>query len=447
MKYPHFDKSDEEVRFNKEIRNMNDVRKNKEFPFKEIVSFSHILGSITSILVDYIRSAFNDQYIKTVWNTMEEPFKQRSKAFKDVLTKPRPIMTIEPRYDPSDDSEFLPQAEFDGLVANEPNSDIWISMRQSDPLIIGENFELYHKMRRMKMEFNINFIFDSDIQRIQAQQYIRMTIRHLAHNIIYRYIENNIPESFMKAIAEMNHLNYDSEEFLRFLNDRSKSPITRKMRTGSGTNEFFSMNYSPIEIYFTSLPSTNGPVKKGNLIVSSSFSENVVIEFVVDSMYFLKTNVDVGKIINTGLHNLDSETITPVGMVSADIADLVIDKPDPDKYEHGYTKLFTIALNADKNGTDSINLNDGNLLTADIRNIMEYYKNKHMEVDIFHIAVIETPSYQLDKTRFTFNQNTLELTIQDMDIYRTYYVSLYLDKQKVNKLKMAHFETDDFKRV
>ena len=82
-----------------------------------------------------------------------------------------------------------------------------------------------------------------------------------------------------------------------------------------------------------------------------------------------------------------------------------------------------------------------------MNNFIEYYKTNNLEVDFFHIAVLENPDKRLDEGRIEFDPNTLNLTIHDMDIYKTYYVTLYLDKQKINKQKMLKFETDDFGRV
>ena len=425
------------------IPNINNMRNTESFYFKEIVSMSHVIGSISSFIIEYIKNGFSDNFIATTWNTMEELFSQRGRKFKEILSKPRPIMTIDPKFDPSDDSEFIPQREFDPWVSNDPSSNIWMSVRHSDPLIIGENFELYRKLRRMKMDFNINFIFDSDIQRIQAQEYIRMNIRHNVPINIFRYIENNIPDNFMDAISNITGFDKNSEEFLIYLNNRSREPITRRIRTGSQTMEFFSMQYTPLDIKFNDLPSTNGPVNRGNIIISSSFSESVTVEFVMDSMYFLKTN---RKIKPAPLKRKD--VIAPVGdVINKTIYDTHVlgYKPYIPNEEHDFIKLTTIVAQADKDGDDTVNL--FHILNGEIGNLVYNYKEKKIPIDFFHVAVLETPDHRIGGERIKFNQETMDLTIKNMDMYKSYYITLYIDKQKIHKTEMISFETDKFGRV
>lgn len=424
------------------IPNINNERETKSYYFKEMVSMSHVIGTISSFIIEYIKHGLHDDFIKTTWNTMEELFSQRGHKFKEILAKPRPIMTVDPKFDPSDDSQFIPQREFDSWVSNDPDSNIWMSVRHSDPLIIGEGFELYRKLRRMKMDFNINFIFDSDIQRIQSQEFMRMNIRHMVPINIFRYIENNIPENFIDAIASISGFNKYDEKFLVFLNNRSREPITRKLRTGSQTMEFFNLQYTPLDIKFNDLPTANGPVKRGNIIISSSFSESVTVEFVMDSMYFLKTRK---KIIVPPMKQKD--TISPVGENIDKImydAYAIYDKPYIANEEHGFVKLATIVAQADKNGDDTVNL--FHMLNGEIGNFVYSYKQKNKPIDFFHVAVLETPDHRIGGERIMFNQETMDLTIKNMDIYKSYYITLYIDKQKINKSEMLSFESDKFGR-
>lgn len=428
------------------ISDINHSRQVQSFHFKEIVSISHVMGSITSFLVEYIRSAFPENFIGTTWTTTEELFSQRAHKFKDILSKPRPIMTVDPKFELSDDAQFIPHREFDSLVANDPTSNIWSSVRQSDPLILGENFELYHKLRRMKMDFNINFIFDSDIKRMEAQEFIRMNIRHMVPIIVHRYLENNIPDNFMDAIAQMTGFDKNSEEFLIYLNNRSNAPITRRLRTGSQTLEFFSMQHSPLDIRFNDLPSSNGPVKRGNIIVSSSFSESVTVEFVMDSMYFLTTNTKIKPLQRVAA----SETIHTVGesFTKNDVIyenDIVTYIPEIPFEENNCIKLTTITVQADENGDDTINL--FHLLNGEIANLFKSYKESKKPIDFFHIAVLESPDHRIGGERMIFDPETLDLTIKKMDIYKSYYITLYLDKQKIHKTEMLNFETDKYNRI
>ena len=269
-----------------------------------------------------------------------------------------------------------------------------------------------------------------------------MNIRHMVPINIFRYIENNIPDNFMDAIANITGFNKYSEEFLEYLNKRSREPITRKLRTGSQTMEFFNQQYTPLDIKFNDLPTTNGPVKRGNIVISSSFSESVTVEFVMDAMYFLKTPVKMK--IPPMKHK---QTMCPVGETAGKIVyDTFVlgHRPYIANEEHDFVKLTTIVAQADKNGDDTINL--FHILNPEIANLIYTYRQNKKPIDFFHVAVLEAPDHRIGGERMKFNQETMELLIKDMDIYKSYYITLYIDKAKIHKIEMLSFETDKFGR-
>ena len=409
--------------------------------FKTIISYSHVMGSVTSIIVDYIRSAYNDKYFTTIWNTLEVPYSQRSKTFKDIMSKPRPIMIIDPKFDPSDESRFVPQSEFDSWIANDPTDFYKITKIDSQLLVGYNNFALYYKPRRYKMTFDIHFTFDSDVQRIQCQEYMRQSIRHKSPIIGYRYIENILPDEYMKAIATMNNMDYRSQEFLDFLNTFTTTPITRRIRTGSGNIEFFAMQKSPIEILFLEGPSSNGPISKGNITVSSSFTEQVTVEFVAYSLLYLRTSINRGEPIHKidiSSENIDSEP--------ADVTNVASDKmflseiPIPEFLNENCVKIQQVTLQADHAGDDSVDIFDL-MRNPEIAEMLHFYKTNKKIMDFIHVTVYEETDL-LDGARFNLDRRSLTLTIRNMDVYKNYYVTIYISKSKMSEIKQHLFETD-----
>lgn len=435
---------DENMQANMQIRPDNEPT--RDHYYKTIVSFSHLLGMISSTVVDYIRSAFPDKYFSTIWNSMQEPFVQRSKSFKDSMNKPRPALYIVPKFDPSDESEFVPQSEFDMYISNSPTDDAKIGIWNSFHMASYNNFRLFVKPRRYKMRFDFKFIFDSDMQRIQAQEYMRQSIRHKSVIQIHRYLENVIPTNYMKSIADMNGFDYTSEEFLKYINQFSSVPITRRLRTGSGNIEFFAMMYSPLDITFPEAPVPEGPVTKGNFVVNSAFSDYLVVEFTANSVYFLVTSVNPGESIdykdNTNTDNSDG-SLDSVGVDKIFIAEI----PDTKYLENGCVKFTSVTVQPDKNGTDAINLfTSGIISDVTIVEMLNNYRINDKEIDFIHPLVFEGVK-QLDGSRIEFNRRTLDLTIKDMDIYNTYSIYLYLDKVKINKDIIDLFEPDSFGKI
>jgi hypothetical protein len=409
--------------------------------YRSITSYGHIMGSVTSIVVDYIRSAFNNNYIKAVWNTLEVPYSQRMNGFRDFMNKPKPLMTIDPRFDPSSESSFMPQSEFDYEIVNDTKDDTWIGLYNSMVISYWDNYMLCVKPRRYKMDFTVNFIFDSDTQRIQAQEYIRQNIRHKYTNTVKRYIENNIPFSFMKTIADINNIDYKSDEFMRLVNVSTNIPITKRIRTGSQTMEFFALEKVPVDITFNGAPSSNGPMKKGNIVVSSSFSEDITVEFVAYSLYFLKTNKDMGAVIDPSDTLNQPTTMTGVGIDNL----YLIETPIIPKVEDDFLKFKTITVQADKNGDDTLDINEI-ISNAEISSVIKYYRSQNKTIDFIKIYAYEN-EHKLDNIRLDFDLSNLTLTIKDMDIYKNYYITIYINRIIIGNLKTELFEWDDFNRV
>mgnify|MGYP007126011232 CR=1 FL=1 len=364
----------------------------------------------------------------------------------DSMSKPRPALFIVPKFDPSDESEFVPQSEFDHEIANHPTSDVKICIWNSTEIAIYNNFRLFAKPRRYKMSFDLRFIFDSDIQRIQAQEYVRQSIRHKTPIQLHAWLENVIPTNYMKSIAEMNGFDYRSDEFLKYINQFSRDPITRRLRTGSGTYEFFAMLRSPIDMRFPDSPVTEGPVRKGNLIVNSSFSNSVNVEFCAYSVYFLITSKNPGEPIE-----YEDSTNTDNGDGSLDMVGIdklfLVEMPDTKYLENGCIKIKQVTVQPSKNGTDSVNLyGDGIINDIMLVEMIDHYKTNEKSIDFIHPIVFEGIT-ELDGGRVSFNRDTLDLEIKDMDMYLTYSIYIYLDKNKTNKKILDYFVPDDFDKL
>ena len=417
----------------------------RDYYYKSPTSLSHLLGMVTSNVVEYIRSAFPKDYFPTIWNSMEEPFSQRSKSFRDSMSKPRPALYIVPKFDPSDEPLFIPQSEFDPVVANHPLAENKIGIWNSSLITGYNNFMLYGKPRRYKMTFDLKYIFDSDIQRMQTQEYLRQSIRHKMQIVLHSWLENVIPTNYMKSIADINGFDYTSEEFLKYINTFSNFPITRRLRTGSGNMEFFAMMKTPMDLIFPDAPTPEGPTRKGNLIVNSAFSDSLIVEFCAFSVYFLVLSKNPGESIKykDSTNNTNSDTMDMVGVDKLFLTEV----PDPDYLNNGCIKYKQAGIQADKNGTDTINLfTSGIISDAVLVEMLNHYKDNKMPVDFIHLLVYEGTTL-LDGTRIKFDRNTLDLEIKNMDIYQTYYICIYLDKNKMHKDVLSHFEPDMFGKI
>ena len=248
----------------------------------------------------------------------------------------------------------------------------------------------------------------------------------------------------MKTIAEINGFDYKSDIFLKYINQFSINPITRRLRTGSGNNEFFVMLRTPIDIKLPDAPVTEGPTRKGNLVVSSAFSDFLTIEFVSYAVYFLVTSKDIGNSIIPDTTNTESDgSIDMIG-----INDLYLTEvPDTNYLEHGCIKIKSFTVQADTNGDDSVNLiNDGILMDARLLKYIKNCQKNKKDIDFIHTIVYENCE-KLDAARFSLNKKDLTLTIKGMITSLAYNIYIYLDLNKVNKEIQDIFTPDDYEKI
>jgi hypothetical protein len=410
--------------------------------FKSVTSFSHLLGCVTALIVDYIRSAYGDNFFKTIRCTSEVPFSERRNFLKLVLQKPRPAMIIDCKYDIGEDAKFLPMSEFYGEIPNEPTGNLWIGANNGTPLITDpqRKYQLLTKGHRYKLSYSIKFLFDSDVQRMQSQEFIRQNIRHGVPILVQRFIENNIPNHFMQAIASIEGMDINSQEFISFLNTVSEEPITYRIRPGSGNKEFFCLSPVQMDVLFTSPPSNDGAERKGNIITSASFTEEIDIEFPAYSTYFLRTNVDITKRIDMSQTTILHET-TMKSVARFTVAEL----PTFNDYENGWKKVIQLAVQADAgNETNKLCLDQH--INGEIRRIVNYYRKQSLGIDFLRAAVAEG-SKRIDGSRFSFDPNTLTVSVENMDPFKIYHIAIYADNKFINDFKQSVFAYDQYQEI
>lgn len=418
---------------------MND---NIDYRFKSPQSFSHMVGCITALLIDYVKAPFGDNFFKTIRVTTEVPYHERSTFLRSVGKKERPMLVIEPKFDISEDTKFMPNSEFDSLVGNDYIDGMYNMLNIGEPIIVDKDnkYMLFGSGARYKISFNLIFLFDSEIQQMQVQEHMRLNIRHQYHNVVERFIEQNIPQNFMEAIALTEGLDINSDEFIQLMNTYSEIPITHRIRPGSQNKEFFIMTPRELDILFTSLPNSNGPERKGKVISSASFTETVEIEFAAKSSYFLRTNKDVTKELDmTNGAILSETTIKPT--VTIPIAKLLNPLPDS---EDGYKKAIQLNVQFENKDTDELELM--NYIPKEVQRIYDYHKKQNISINFMKVKMNEN-DVRLDNLRFSFDAETMILTLNKPDAYKGYLVGLYVDYNYINKLKTSIISYDDYQDI
>lgn len=414
----------------------NDIKEMLYYKFKSIISFSHLFGCITTTSVNFIRAAFNKDFFQTIKVTTEVPYEERKKFAKNLINKPRPMFIIAPKVNLSDDTEWMPSTEFDQLGPNDTSGNKWF-IPNTAISIIDDNankYDLVASRRRYKVEFDMIFKFNSEMQKLQAQEYIRQNIRHNSVMVVERHLEFNIPDQFMRAIAYIEKMDINSIEFISHMNKISNVPITHRVRPGSGNKEFFSLIPTKLHIKLNSLPSDNGNDKKGNMITGSSFSENMVVEFTAMSTFYLRTPVKIPpEIPMSDTQMLYQTVIKPVDSSVTDVEmDMVMfEEWEFSQYNNTLMKK-SLQLKAQfDNDDDSLDIS--NYTAGMFRIVYDYHKTNKIPINFLKVNVARGLDILPDNL-YTFDNETLSLKVSNVDKYSIYTVVMYVDQEYINKI-------------
>ena len=414
---------------------------NVDFKFKSCVSFAHLVGCVTALMIDYLKAPFPDTFIKTMRTTTEVAYNERMLWFREVGARQKPMLIIDPKFDPSEDTKFLPSSADDIYIQNDSDDKSWNSIMIGKPMISDEKnrFQLYNKIAKYKISFTATFIFDSPVQTMQAQEHIRQNIRHQTVSTLNRFVENNIPSQFMEAMALMLDLPINSDEFITELNRISDTPITHRIRTGNGNKEFFSLTPTTLHTLFTSLPTNNGVERKGKLVTGASFTENIEVELSAVCAYYLRTNKNVGEQIDMSESAILAQTtFVPVS------TNMAFEYPVFNDYEDGLKKVLQLNVQFDTAAVDMVNIDE--YINGEIRRVYEY-QNTQKIANTFLVCKVAEGSKRLDSARLKFDSTTCEVSVSNSDAYKNYIVAIYCDYEYVNILKKSIIAFDEFQEL
>lgn len=415
--------------------------KNIHYRFKSIVSFSHLFGCITTLGVNFIRDAFSRDFFKTIKITTEVPFEERRKFGQSLISKPTPMLIVNPKVDLADDTDWLSNSELDYMAPNDTSGPKFFPVQNAIELINDntQKYQLLTTRRRYKITYDMIFKFNSEMQKMQAFEFIRQNIRHNSPMVIERHIEVNIPEQFMKAIAYIEQIDINSDDFLLRLNQQSNIPITHRIRPGSGNREFFVLMPATLHLKFTSLPSDNGNDRKGNLITSSSFGENLVVEFTSLSTFYLKTPIEIPATIPMDDRQLlYTTTIKPVDSTKAELDMILEESYTFANYKLAFKKAAQLKAQFDSDD-DALDLTP--YLKGLFKRAYDYHKTHKIPITFVEILVTEGVTL-IAPERFLFDPETLLIRINNVDKFNTYTIGVYIDQVYVNDLIQSLYSLD-----
>lgn len=392
---------------------------------KEIQRTGYIQANIVACFDEWFRSFFPSNYFKFTRIRTQSTYTEFKSFMKLIYKKEKPFLVIDPAsVEHVEDSLFgLNMINRYNLV-DPMNDNFGAKLLYSIQLMKDENFEIVYRRDRFRFEFNILIMEQNMTRQANVYNMLLMNIRHNSKFLLHRTIPHLIPNRYIINIAHFRNMEWQSEEFLQYLNSVSQYPIIRRI-TPNGKYLFFFQQEMNIQVEVPGLPQKDSP-ETSNAIewgarITDSFT--MIADLPTEFLFMIPEEMK-GKYDN----HID-ETDDMITYISPIYADL--DWPT----EYGDYKL-TNRVDIMLQEGDDPHLDLKPVIANDIPQIhdtiMEFIQKDEELSDIVMVKVYPNGSYQ--EAAYEFNKNGI-LTLINPEFNKLYTMNIYIDLRTLNMIR------------
>lgn len=392
---------------------------------KEIQRTGYIQANIVACFDEWFRSFFPPNYFTFTRIRTQSTYTEFKSFMKLIYKKEKPFLVIDPAsVEHVEDSLFgLNMINRYNLV-DPMNDNFGAKLLYSIQLMKDENFEIVYRRDRFRFEFNILIMEQNMTRQANVYNMLLMNIRHNSKFLLHRTIPHLIPNRYIINIAHFRNMEWQSEEFLQYLNSVSQYPIIRRI-TPNGKYLFFFQQEMNIQVEVPGLPQKDSP-ETSNAIewgarITDSFT--MIADLPTEFLFMIPEEMK-GKYDN----HID-ETDDMITYISPIYADL--DWPT----EYGDYKL-TNRVDIMLQEGDDPHLDLKPVIANDIPQIhdtiMEFIQKDEELSDIVMVKVYPNGSYQ--EAAYEFNKNGI-LTLINPEFNKLYTMNIYIDLRTLNMIR------------
>lgn len=226
---------------------------------KRIQSMSYIQANVVGVFNDWITSFFPNSYFKSFRIKTQSSYADFKSWMKGIYKKEKPIMVINPS-----SIEVVEDSLFGSNMLNRYNfidpehDNVGAKLVYSRPIMKDERFELVYRRNRYRFEMEIMIMEQTLDRQLNTYNMMLMNIRHNSKFMLPRMLPHMIPIRYIQHIAYMHNMDWQSEEYLKYLNSISEYPIIKRY-TGNGQPMFFFEQQMNIQVEVPNFPSRDTP--------------------------------------------------------------------------------------------------------------------------------------------------------------------------------------------
>ena len=267
---------------------------------RQIQSVSYIQANIVGVFEEWFKSFFADTYFRTERIKTQSSFADFKTFMRGIYKKDKPILVIDPSSVESIEGFLFDQNMLNRYNIVDPKQDpIGAKLVYSLQLMGDETFELNFRRNRYKFEFSVMIMEQTMERAVNTYNWLIMNIRHNSKFMLERILPCVIPIKYIHQIARVHGFDWQSVEFLKYLNSVSQYPITKQTTPDGQTMFMFNLKTS-VQVEVPGFPQKDSPemseaIEWGARVVDSfTMIADLPSEFLYLSPREMMTKFDTG---------------------------------------------------------------------------------------------------------------------------------------------------------
>lgn len=389
--------------------------------YKLTTAFSHLLGNITSIIEQYIMDMMPRNYFKQKRVTTEVAFKDIKEWRKNLISAEKPYLIIDPKIVMDEETDSLPWIHWDKFIPHDHNSTPMLYMMNHEFFYKDDNnnFALGYTVSRYKFQFNIIIVVDTQMQRLNLENYLKSNFRFRHMYPIKRYSETMIPKPYIDYIAEKYGMDINSKEFLEELNKRSPYTILRLHRPATGHTEFFILQMTDIQIKFPQYPQGERNIQnRVELSSRVSFPMEVETNLLNNFLLLTEDKIETEELMSDYMTRINISSKTPT--IENFLGNMSLYHKIAVQFEHPREEIDLMQF-----------------LSYDTLPLVKYINDNNIENDYVQIRAYKWTE-EIDHTNpdiMQFDKNTYKLILNGLDPEAVYNIAIYFDMNFLARIK------------
>lgn len=411
-------------------------------------SLAHTYGNVTAFMVEYVKGLL-PEYFNTIHVTSSIAFRQVGKLNLNrspgVFKKSKPILVVAPNLETDTDDLFLGRTWFTQRLTDQHLSHDGGNLQ---PFIVDEKsqYQVRYLLNRYRMTFSFTIICETQMEQHNIFGYLKNRVRQNSPFYLTTYLESQIPRTMMETLQKVTPMpihdkNGSVNDFVKYLNGVSYYPITYKMKTSTGNEEFFRYYSANLLTSFNDLDIDSGS-KKGHAYDQFTISFRMPVDFNTAGLYYLfheneKVDVEIFKTHYNTHGNIGADKVTFEPIFT--IHNLYnIDLPQ------GWTTYATSIFKVMKDVGEEDEVDLTCLHNQTMIDFIKDCNDKGIDLNLFiKVHLMMNNKMLKQEEDYILSKDTTLLTLYTLDPKASYRVIIHVNTEYINQSMKDKYNLDD----